>query len=190
MQLTTTRLKDISKIVLGANIGFLPSLMFYMVVIGKWDIVTSIILWGLTTGVIISEWWSLDETLEKYPLDSTPILVLILIYLCALIFLPVSLLIENAQTINLFPYVVVFLLLSILDIPISLFYCKIVLMDKDKKEFSVRFVFDLVFIGYYILFIYAVLPTDLTLALKTLILAGFYLGEVFVDYFITPHFVK
>jgi uncharacterized membrane protein len=186
----TARLREIYKIILGANIGFLPFLMFYMVVEGKQDVGTSLILWGLTTWVVISEWWSLDETLEKYPSDSKLILALNVIYLCTLIFLPVSLLIGKNEEIDLFPYVMVFLVLSFLDVPLSLSYRKKLTETKERKEFLLYFIFDIILIGYYTIFIFAILPSGLPLFIKTLILAVFYLIEFITDHFAVPHITE
>jgi hypothetical protein len=186
----TARLREIHRIVLGANIGFLPFLMFYMVVEGRLEVGTSLILWGLTTWVIISEWWSLDVTLESSPSDSKLILALNIIYLCTLIFLPVSLLIGKNEEISLFYYVVVFIVLSFLDIPLVLSYRKIFIEIRKKKGYLLSLVFDIILIGYYAIFIFAILPKDWLLVFKTLILVGFYLVEFLVDHFIIPYFTE
>jgi hypothetical protein len=72
----TDKVRQIHRIVLGANIGFLPFLTFYLVFEFKLDLSTYVVLWVLTTWIIINEWWSLDTDLEMHPSESRIILIL------------------------------------------------------------------------------------------------------------------
>lgn len=180
----TERLSEISKIILGANIGFLPFLMFYLVAEGKTETTVSIVLWFLTTWVLISEWWSLSDTLERYPSDSKRILALSVLYLVTLIFLPVSLLIGQAQEINLASYVMVFLVLSIIDIPISFLYHRQVTDKEAKNEFRSYMYFDGALLLIYGLFLFFVIPYDMALTYKAMLLAGCFFVEFMADHFL------
>ena len=180
----TQRIREMYRIVLGATIGFLPFVMFFLLREVQVELFTAAILWLLTTSVIISEWWSIEDNTSNYPINYAPLNSLSMVYLIVLTILPVSLIVGLDKFNNLQPYILIFIALSILDIPLSIIYC--IKVDKsERKYFAGTVVFDIVLIGlYYVLMTY-VMPEHSN-TWNAIMLTIAYLIEFTLDWWVVP----
>ncbi len=99
----TQRIREMYRIVLGATIGFLPFVMFFLLREVAVDLFTAAILWFLTTSVIISEWWSIEDNTSNHPINYAPLNCMSMLYLLVLTLLPVSLIVGLDKFNNLEP---------------------------------------------------------------------------------------
>ena len=196
MPLPATRLREFHRIVLGANLGFLPFVLFYLVEKQTIQIEVLFVLWGLTTWIIVSEWWYLEDVFKIYQSDSVWLFVLNFIYLFMLIFLPVALLIGMVQPTQIKPfnglsfYVYVLAALSLVDIPRSIFYLNCTSDGARKAECAANAVFDVFFMIFYLGFVWLIIPRSMPLLFISLLLGAFYTFEFVLDYFLSPLLAK
>ena len=194
------RIQQIYRVVLGATIGFLPFVMFFLVREAEIDLLPAVILWLLTFWVIISEWWSIEDITGYYMINSTAVSIISMIYLVALTMLPVSLILglDKANILqpyvisivgmgkynNLQPYVIVFIMLSLIDIPLQ-FILRKTQPESDDKSFVGNIVFDIIFIIMYGGLLFFVMPR-LSNIESVITLTAFYFGEFSLDRWIGP----
>lgn len=194
------RIREIYRVVLGAMIGGLPFVMFFLMRDANIDLLPAAVLWLLTLWVIISEWWSIEDDATNYSFESLPLNILSMIYLIALSMLTVSLIlgldkgnilqpyitkiVDLSKYNNLQPYIFVFIILSILDMPLSIIYLRKV-KEEEKSIFWARVTFDVVLIFLYAVLFFYILPGK-NITSSAFIVLGAYAAEWTIDWIVLP----
>ena len=187
----TSRVYELQRVVLGANLGFLPFMLIFLVTEARYSIATSVILWLLTTWVIINEWWSMSNTVRTAPSNSKSIVFISLLYTVGLLCLPASLLVTEMANVALAWYVGLLLFLSLLDIPFSLLYGREQdTSASDKSELLTYAYFDGVLVIFYGIVLYLTLTLPWLLLVKVISLAVVYLLELILEHQVVPHIAR
>ena len=180
------RIREMYRVVLGATIGFLPFVMFFLMREVTIDLLSAGILWALTTWVIISEWWSIEDNTSYYSINSVILNIMSMVYLILLTLLPISLIVGLDKYNNLQSYVIIFIVLSVMDIPLSFIYHQKLQDESDKKYFFGTIIFDVVLICGYLVLLFYIMPGN-SVAWNAVILTGAYLIEFSCDWKLVPY---
>ena len=121
------RLETVFNIALGAAVGFLPSafLLLFHQKPSALSTETVLLLWALTTVIVIHEWWLSVDFLHDYAIDnkSGPFqlwsVIMNLAYVIILLSLPLSLVAQDLERTRLLWYGIGLLSLSLIDIPLT-----------------------------------------------------------------------
>jgi len=187
----TSRVYDLQRVVLGANLGFLPFMLIFLVTEARYSIATSVILWLLTTWVIINEWWSMSDTFRTAPSNSRSIVFISLLYTVGLLCLPACLLVTETANVALGWYVGLLLFLSLLDIPFSLLYrAEPDISATDQRELLTYAYFDIFLVILYGIALYLTLTLTVLPLVKVIIVAVFYLLEFVSEHRFVPHIAR
>jgi len=131
-------------------IGFSLFSLFHLIKEIQIREITSIILWLITIWIIFSEWWNVEDNYLSHKSQDFLLVVPNLLYLLALVLLPVSLIIGIPTTKSLSLYFGALLVLSLLDIPISYFHHKSKrISGPDTKLYKAYMWFDIILVLIY-----------------------------------------
>lgn len=183
------RVRQILDIVIGADVAFLPAAMLLALQEGLYSIPVSMGLWAITTWIVLGEWWGLKDTLEEPTVLPDRIAPLFVLYMCGLLFLPLSLVLGKSPSEAIKFYVCVLIVLSFLDIPIEAF-CSRAAEKAARKECQIYMFMDLVVIFLYslCLVVFFVSSTRISIVTDILIVALVYLID-FVLYIFLAKFL-
>jgi hypothetical protein len=92
IEMRTEKFWQIYTIAIGADLSFLPFLIYSLVFQAKIRLFAAVLLWLLTTAVLLEDWWTTEETLTSHPNDSRVIVIIGFCYLLGLLCLPAVLL--------------------------------------------------------------------------------------------------
>ena len=167
---TLERIHAIYRIVLGATVGFLPFVMFFLVRDAKIDLLPAAIFWFLTFWIIVGEIWSVEDTTSYYTSNNKYRNFIYMVYLIFLTMLPVvlilgldpsnilksyvSYIVGEQNYHNVQPYIFTFVIISIIDIVLQGSYLVEEKYRSDSTFFVINIIFDIFFIFVYIVLIY------------------------------------
>lgn len=197
---TLDRIHAIYRIVLGATVGFLPFVMFFLVRDAQIDLLPAAIFWFLTFWIIIGEIWSIEDTTSYYTSTNKIRNFIYMVYLVALTMLPVVLILglDPSNTLksyviyivgeknyhNVQPYIFVFIIISLIDIVLQGSY----LIGKEYRSDTRFFVINIIF-DAFLIFVYIVVIRHISgesIVYSAIILTIAYAFEFLLQWIVAP----
>lgn len=180
---------QIYSIVIGAAISFLPGVIALLVFVAKVPLAASVVLWFLTTAVMLEHWWWAEDVFRKLPNDSLLVMLIAFLNLMGLLSFPAVLLgADRDLPRTLVYYGSMFIVIAFLDILFCT--CYVFAIRKTHPAEALKFPRHMITDGLSIcmfgLWVGYVLPSTAGILKKSLLLAGVYfaflIGEFVADY--------
>ena len=197
---TLERINGIYRIVLGATVGFLPFVMFFLVRDAKIELLPAAVFWLLTFWIIIAEMWSVEDTTSNHTSTNKFRNFIYMIYLISLTMLPVALILglDSSNTLKPYvvfvigeqnyhsvqPYIIAFIIITIIDIILQGSYLTGSKIKSDKSYFIINIVFDVFLIFVYWVVIYNVIGESIMYSAIVLTIA--YSVEFSLQWVVAP----
>jgi hypothetical protein len=178
----TVKFSSLYTVVIGAAISCLPYSIYVLIFQAKLTFISAVLLWVLTTVVIVEDWWVTTDIFEDWPTDSIFVIGASFLYLAGLLSLPAVLIgATHDQLGALRLYVWVFITLSGFDILFCVAYALCLPEKKTRYAFWLFIVMDLVVAALYGFWLGFIGNSDGTLQRKVIWLCALYGAELLFE---------